>query len=294
MKENEEIWPEMKDIDITENIKQTLLDNYSEVYNTINKILSVKIETDDRTMDQMLFDIMEKKNKVSTMISDIIKESSVDCIQNTRDDFNLNQRCLRFSEKLLDESTIFPGITAETMNAIDIKQIKTNFIKFIEPNLYVIMAKQGDRYIYIYYELNNKDKDLDIRYVRENGKRICDIDLNYGKIFFYEDKIHEMNKILGAKFSIFQTCYIIKTELYEEFKKDPNDIKLPEINDLIGEDNIHGFSIKYNVNEKLFYKFVEDKILRLYDYKTIEEQIFTRDENLESIIIYKGNFYLSK
>ena len=42
-------------------------------------------------MDQMLFDIMEKKNKISLLITDIIKESSVDCIQNSRDDFSLNQ-----------------------------------------------------------------------------------------------------------------------------------------------------------------------------------------------------------
>ena len=103
MKENEELWPAVKDINITSDIKETILENYPEVYNKMNKILSVKIETDDRTMDQMLFDIMEKKNKISLLITDIIKESSVDCIQNSRDDFALNQRCLRFSEKLQDE-----------------------------------------------------------------------------------------------------------------------------------------------------------------------------------------------
>ena len=36
--------------------------------------MSVKIETEDRTMDQMLFDIMEKKNKISMLITDIIKD----------------------------------------------------------------------------------------------------------------------------------------------------------------------------------------------------------------------------
>ena len=110
MKENEDLWPFVKDLNITDNIKETILQNYPDVYNTINKILSVKIETNDRTMDQMLFDIMEKKNKISLLITDIIKESSVDCIQNSRDDFALNQRCLRFSEKLQDESSIFSGV----------------------------------------------------------------------------------------------------------------------------------------------------------------------------------------
>ena len=61
---NEDLWPEVKDIDIQDNIRDTLLENHSEVFNTINKILSVKIETDDRTIDQMMFDIMERKNKI--------------------------------------------------------------------------------------------------------------------------------------------------------------------------------------------------------------------------------------
>ena len=106
-----------------------------------------------------------------------------------------------------------------------------------------------------------------------------------------------MNKTLGAKFSIFQTLYTIKPELYEELNKDhenPEDINLPEINDLIDEDNINGYAIKYNVNERLFYKFKEDKIIRLYDYQKIESYRFTRDENVESIIIHKGKFYLAK
>ena len=49
MKQNEDTWSEVQGIDIKDNIKQTLLEKYPEVYNTLNKILSVKIETDDRT-----------------------------------------------------------------------------------------------------------------------------------------------------------------------------------------------------------------------------------------------------
>ena len=70
MKDNVDIWFEVKDLDIDGDVQQTLLDNHPEVYNTINKILSVKIETNDRTMDQIMFDIMEKKNKVSSVIND--------------------------------------------------------------------------------------------------------------------------------------------------------------------------------------------------------------------------------
>ena len=107
MKENQDLWSEVRGIDIQTNIKETLLDKYPEVYNTINTILSVKIETDDRTIDQMMFDIMERKHKISNKITDIIKESSVDCIQNTKDNFALNQRCLRFSEILFIELILY-------------------------------------------------------------------------------------------------------------------------------------------------------------------------------------------
>ena len=67
----------------------------------------MKKETKGRSIDQMLFDIMEKKNRVSTKINNIIKESSVDCIQNTRDDIQLNEKCLRFSKKIKQEDFAF-------------------------------------------------------------------------------------------------------------------------------------------------------------------------------------------
>ena len=294
MKDNEDLWPSVKDLDITGDIKETILQNHPDVYNTINKILSVKIETDDRTIDQMLFDIMEKKNKISLLITDIIKEASVDCIQNSRDDFALNQRSLRFSEKLQDETSIFPGVNSENLNTIDTRQIKTNFLQKINDNTYVIAAKQGYDYIYVYYELNSSQEKPDIRYIRENGKRLCDVNLVLNKVNFFENKKHPMNKEIGPKFSIFQTCYKIPHEIIENINEDPENIKFPEMNELVDEENIHGYSIKYNVNERMFYRFVEDKIIRLYDYKLIDSVRFTREEDYECIIIHKGKFYLSK
>ena len=66
------------------------------------------------------------------------------------------------------------------------------------------------------------------------------------------------------------------------------------MNELVDEENIHGYSIKYNVNERMFYRFVEDKIIRLYDYNLIDSVRFTREDDYECIIIHKGKFYLSK
>lgn len=250
--------------------------------------MNVKTETKDRTIDQMMFDIMERKNKISLLISDIIKQSSVDCIQNTRDEFSINEKCLRFSEKLKDEDAFFPGITPETLNNIDNKQLKTSFIFKVNDKTFVISARSNNDYIYIYYQFNVSQSDEpDIRYVRENATRICDIDLNKKKIYFYENKKHPYNKKLGVKFSVFQTSYKINENYLDDLL---NEI-FPEIEYLIDENYIHGYVVKYNVTEKLFYKFYNDKIIRLYDLKSIEATNY--DKDIECIIIHNGKFYLS-
>ena len=103
LKSLSDIWPEIDKIDISGDIKQELVSKYPSILKLINKILSVKLETKNRTVDQILFDIMEKKMKINSKIMNIIKESSVDCIDNTKDEPIINNKCLRFSEKLQDE-----------------------------------------------------------------------------------------------------------------------------------------------------------------------------------------------
>ena len=95
-------------------------------------------------------------------------------------------------------------------------------------------------------------------------------------------------------FLSFKLAIKYPNEIIENINEDPDNIKFPEMNDLVDEENIHGYSIKYNVNERMFYRFVEDKIIRLYDYKLIDSVRFTREEDFECIIIHKGKFYLSK
>ena len=96
-------WEEVKDIEDGPDIKNRLINDHQNVYKTIQKLSSMKDDTLNRTADQLLFDTMEKKHQISLKITDIIKESSVDCIQNTRDDIQLNEKCLRFSEKVLHQ-----------------------------------------------------------------------------------------------------------------------------------------------------------------------------------------------
>ena len=45
---------------------------------------------------------MERKYILSQEINLVIKESSLDCIQHTRDDPELNDKCIRFSDKLIN------------------------------------------------------------------------------------------------------------------------------------------------------------------------------------------------
>ena len=63
----------LKEIEIDGDIKMTLLEKHKPIYNAITKIISMKKETNGRTVDQLLFDIMERKNIISSNITDIIK-----------------------------------------------------------------------------------------------------------------------------------------------------------------------------------------------------------------------------
>ena len=146
------------------------------------KITQIKSQSINETQDQKLFNIMEKKYKISQTIFDIIKESSIDCLKNTRDDINIHQSCLQFDKKLEDEVAYYPGMSSDKLNMVDHKQLEAKFSYFIEPNIYIVSALQDNRDIFIYYRLNNTDgKEQDIRYIRENGKIIgtLDLDLKY-------------------------------------------------------------------------------------------------------------------
>ena len=54
-------WPELYDIDDGDDIKIRLFEKHKAVYKNLTKIISMKKETKDRTIDQIIFDIMEKK-----------------------------------------------------------------------------------------------------------------------------------------------------------------------------------------------------------------------------------------
>tara|TARA_Y100000996_G_scaffold200516_1_gene157247 strand:+ start:10 stop:1671 length:1662 start_codon:yes stop_codon:yes gene_type:complete len=281
-------WTEVNDINIDSDIKNQLVEKHKTVYKTITKILSMKKETNGRTVDQILFDIMERKSNISSKITDIIKEASVDCIQNTRDDIQLNEKCLRFSKKLLQEESHFPGITSAKLNEIDQKQFKSHFTFHIKPDNYVVLAKKNDEDIFIYYRVQDEGDSIDIRYIRENGVRLADYEPFKKHLSFYEKKEHSLNTTLGKKFSVFQSIYevpeyIIQTKIDKSI--------FPRLEEIVTEDNLKGYIIKYNISEKLFYSpFKKSPIIKLYDYQNYLENPETI-ENSESLILRNDKLF---
>ena len=282
-------WPELYDIDDGDDIKIRLFEKHKAVYKNLTKIISMKKETKDRTIDQIIFDIMEKKNIISSNIIDIIKESSVDCIQNTRDDIQLNNKCLRFFNELKKEDSHFPGIKSSELNKIDIKQFKSNFLYYIKPDTYVISAKQTDNELnkYIYYRLNDSSDEIDVRYIRENGLQICDFIPSKELFLYYELKEHELNEELGDLFSVFQSIYKANDKTLSKIKES----KFPTIKDIKNNNHLIGYIIKYNISERLFFSPLNiSKIIKLYD---INHYIYNdySTEGIAYIILRKGKLF---
>ncbi len=283
-------WPELDDIDYVENIKAKLIENHKPIYKNITKILSMKKETQNRSVDQLLFDIMEKKQNISSKISDIIKEASVDCIQNTTDDIQLNEKCLRFSSKVKEEGSHFPGLTSYELNELDKKQFRSSFQYFIKPDIYVVLAKkENGSILYIYYKLIKGETNVDVRYIRENGVRLCDYDPSKKIFINYETKDHPLNKSIGKEFSIFQGLYKIPDFIYD------NKIlksKFPKPDEIINDDNLAGYLIKYNVTRKLFYSPApksNKSLIKLYDL--YEGDNITIEKSKPLLIIKDGKVF---
>ena len=285
-------WSEVRDISIKGDIKKGLIENHKAIYKTITKILSIKKETNDRSVDQILFDIMEKKYNISSKITDIIKESAIDCIQNTRDDIQLNEKCLRFSKKLFNEETHFPGITSSKLNEIDQKQFKSNFTYHIKPDINVVLAKKNEQDIFVYYHLEDEGSNHDIRYIRENGLRLADYEPTFQKVNVYEKANHKLNDKLGKKFSVFQSIYempeyLIQTKIEKQI--------MPKLDEIISDENKLGYIIKYNISEKLFFSPLTPGIIKLYDYETYLDsfEIYGLLENSEYFILRNGKIFRS-
>ena len=286
----------IKSIEYQNTIKDLVSKNEKDTYDLINKIFRIKNETRNNTADQNLLDIMERKYIISQKITDLIKESSVDCLQNTRDDYRINQGCIQFDPKLLDENSYFPGISAETLNRIDEKQLVSDFSYFIEPDIYIISATETmndiENKVYLYIKLNKDNLKEDIRYIRDNGKILGKFDVSQGLYLKYFFEENELDKSLGTKFSLFQSIYTIPDDILDEMKEEVP--RFSKDNNISTEENLIGYKVKFNIDEQFYYMQNTDKIKRLYDYDTLQYNNFDLEQIYDDcIIIYNKKIYES-
>ena len=253
-------WPAIPDL---KDIKSSLAEAANkDAKDTIDMIMNI-----GQTIDQKIFDMMERKYKVSQNIISIIKESSLDCIQHTRDDPQLNDRCIRFSHKLLHEIAYFPGISASELFEIDHTQLKASFLKHVKPNHYIVSGSSSTALDdYIYYEVEGEKEDIDIRYLRENAKKICTVSSEHSGIYFEVEKDHPLNKELGKQFSVYQDIVSLRTfmdDIYPWANEEPS---FPTVEKIL-QAGTQGYKIKFNTNELMFYSpHKEDTLRRLYKF----------------------------
>ena len=299
--------PEFEESEIKTELSKSDNRDFKEI---LDNIIRVNVDTNGESADNNLFEIMERKYKVSLEINSIIKESSLDCIQHTRDDPELNDKCIRFSDKLSGEIAYFPGISAKVLENIDIVQLKAKYLYHIKPNVYVISASndKGNN-IFIYYEYSssgNKEgtksdksestsEEVDIRYIREKGRRLCDVYIDSMMILNYVDKEHPYNKRLGKEFSVYQEIYTIKDNIIDEYIGLD---KFPSLDKLLIKDSLKGYKLKYNVNDT-FYYMGTDSILpevciqRIYPYQLFIDENYKID-NIKPRVIFNGNLYIKE
>jgi len=269
-------------------IAQNLLKNHKDTYDILKKIDDIKKESLDTTADQKLFNIMERKYILSSVVTDVIKESSVDCLQNTRDDVNIHHNCVQFDKALIQENSYFPGMDANKLNTLDNKQLKAKFSIYLKPDIYIVSSLIDNRDVYTYYRLHKKDvNETDIRYIKENGKLIGILDADNKYFYIYITDSHELDDKMGSKLSVYQKIFQVDDNYISDIID--NNI-FPSLPDL--KKNVLGYKIKNNITESFYYyPVIMDKpIMRIYDYDNSENNNFNV-VNMTSIIVYDKKFY---
>ena len=285
-------WIITKDTEYKEdNFEQHLLSTNEKLYVMIQNIINIKATSRSGTTDQMLYDIMERKYNINDKLNDIIKESSVDCIKHTTDDPILNSKCIQFSDKLQTESAYFPGLDTDEINKIDNIQLKSEFSYLVNKETIVVSATRGNENIYSYYKINPDYRDEDARYIKENGRLLCDYFENQNKFYIYEDSRFSLNNKITSKFSVIQSIYKLPNDndIYQNILKKI----FPKLDAIKLIKYLEGYKIKYNVNDKLFYTPINNHdldIYKLYDYKNYLKSGISKDDKY-FIIHYNKKFY---
>ena len=100
--------------------------------------------------------------------------------------------------------------------------------------------------IYLYYQYDKEENEkIDIRYIRDNGKKLREIYEKENLVFKYVTKDHPYNETLTTKFSVYQEMYSLQEELdFDDF---------PSLDKVTIQDNLEGYKLKYNVNDTYYF-----------------------------------------
>ena len=124
------------------------------------------------------------------------------------------------------------------------------------------------------------DEKVDVRYLRENAKKVCDVSLSSNKVYAYAPKDHSISESLGNRFSVYQDIYSLE-KFYEKINTDK---KFPPIETLLSSEII-AYKIKYNITEMMFYSpNEENKLRRLYKFNEYLENKVTK-----ALIVCQGS-----
>ena len=158
---------------------------------------------------------------------------------------------------------------------------KTLLLIFISTKLYAVEAEIGkwnffkeENYCFIISLPTKEEGDYDPS----------------NKIFInYEPSSHPLNDLIGREFSIFQGLYNIPEFIYDN---QISQLKFPKLNEIINDDNLFGYIVKYNITRKLFYApapHPKKNLMKLYDL--YEEDNFTIEKSRPLLIIKNGKVF---
>ncbi len=283
-------WP-----DLREALSKTENKSYKDL---LESLVNINLTENEMSTDQSLFQVMERKYKASLEISNVIKESSLDCIPHTRDNPQLNDRCVRFSDTLIGEISYFPGVSAKLLETIDVTQLRANTLIYLPPNIYVVSGTAGESHRFVYYEYNlqkeESREDIDIRYLRDNGTRILDLFMEEKMAVYFVDGSHPHDELFGKEFSVYQELYSVEEEMLDvSLEKDT----MPTLDALMKSDSLQGYKLKYNINQTYYYIHAPlfepgEQIIKMYPYTEFQEDNYTTDA-LQPVILYDEALYLA-
>ena len=249
-------WDNIEEINTEKLVEELSRSKYKHIKDTIDIILTI-----GDSIDLDIFNIMENKFKISEKITEIIKTSALDCIPHTRDDKTLNEKCIRFSNSLEHEISYFPGITSSELIYIDRQQIKANFHEFIQPDNHILLANNNQ-----YYYYRNNTEDIDVRYLKENSRIMCELDTDSMEAHVFFEGKHNLSDELGKYFSVYQDIYDVSKYGEKLLEK-----KFPSYEDILSCELL-AHKIKYNMNDTYFYsRNEEEKIRTMVRYNEKDE-----------------------